>query len=379
MSALSADDVLFHQGDSSMWFMKKKVPFYLQRKWQITFGVVAFLLAIRIILPSVIKVAANRYLKNDFSPSLTAHIDDIDLAILRGVYSAENISVMVKKNEKEFLSVKQVDASLAWRELFKGNIVVDITVDGADANYFNDVMPAIQKHAASLPKEEKKESPVRLSKFDIKNSVIRTELFPTLTREEGVVISEIEVRATNVTANAEAPLTPFSFKALLLGSGQIKVEGDANLLGESPKWTVDSEVRQFDLTSLNRFLKKTVPLTFTKGKLDLYAEATSEGGPIRGYIKPFVKGLDVIRTKEKFVGTKHWLIEIITALGNVVMKSDQTMATRVPFVFDKEFKPEGDQAITKAIEHGFMQELTRGIENSYDLKDTKKMQSQEER
>jgi hypothetical protein len=105
----------------------------------------------------------------------------------------------------------------------------------------------------------------------------------------------------------------------------------------------------------------------------------SPGKEIRGYIKPFVKGLDVVRTKEKFLGPKHWIIEMVTALGNIVMKSDETMATRVPFIFDETFKPESGEAISAAFDHGFRQELNRGIENSINLRHAPIKQSQEEK
>lgn len=360
-----------------MLFFKKKLPFYKQRRWIIAFSVIAFLVVFRMVLPTVVKISLNNYLKGDFSPSLSAHIDDIDLAILRGVYSAEDVTVSVKKMNKKFAEVKSVTASLAWRELFKGNVQVDVLIKEADINYFNAVIPAVQEHLASSPKQ--KDPLVRIARVDVQKSLVRTDMFPELTREQGEVFKNLELRATNVTSSSEAPLTPFSIQGILLGSGQVKVEGDANLYSDVLKWTVDSEIREFNLTALNQFLKKRVPLTFTKGKLDLYAEATSEGGPIKGYIKPFVKGLDVIRTKEKFVNTRHWLIELVTALGNVVMKSDQTMATKVSFTFDKEFKPDNNKAISKAFKHGFLQELNRGIENSFDLKDNHILQAQEEK
>ncbi len=364
-----------------MFLFRKKLPFYKQKKYLIPFSVIALLVAIRVALPTAIKIGLNNYLEEDFSPSMRAHVDDVDLAILRGVYSVEGITAEYKKNNKNFLSIKNADASLAWRDLLKGKIVADVVVNKADFVYSSELSPAIDEHMAQLKKKDDDEplpENIRLGRFDLKDSVIRTDLFRTLTKDEGIVLTNIELRATNLIPSNEVPRTPFSLQALLLGSGKIKTEGEADLTGKTPMWTVDTEMKAFDLTSLNRFLKKTVPLTFTKGKLDLYAEAASSGGPIKGYIKPFVRNLDVIRTKEKFVNSKHWLIEIVTALGNVVMKADQTMATRVPFTFDKTFKVEGNKAIAKAFEHGFKQELNRGIENSIGINNMESKQSQEE-
>lgn len=373
---------------SVMLFFKKKKPYYQRHKWVIPLGVVVFMLVVRMILPTAIKVGLNSYLKDDFSPSLSAHVSDVDLAILRGVYNLQGISAAIKEKDKEFLQIKDVKVSLPWRGIFKNDLIADVVIDKLDVTYSNQLMPAIQKHLVMLKeekekkeKEGKKDEPplLKIGRLDLTHSLVRTTLFPALTREEGVVVTDLNARVTNLNPTEDAPLTPFDVQAVLLGSGKIKTEGEAKLLAEPLQWTVDSEMKNFDLTSLNKFLKKNVPLTFTRGRVDLYAEAVTEQTKIKGYIKPFVKNLDVIKSKEDFKGPKHWLIEIVSAMGNVVMKADETMATRVPFVFDKVFKPESGDAISAAFEHGFQQELNRGIEHSlgFNRKETK--QSQEEK
>lgn len=363
-----------------MKFFNRRKTTQHRKPWIISLTVIALLVAIRIILPTAMKIGLNNYLK-DFSPSFKAHVADVDLAILRGVYTLKGITADIKKNDKQVLKVASAEASLSWRDLFKGNIIAEVLVTEADFNYSQDFLPALKTQIAEMNKDKKedgKPSAIKISKFDLKNSTIRTDLFPSLTREQGVVMTKLEARATNLTPDKETPGSPFTLTGLLLGSGKVKSEGELTLLGKEPLWTLDNEVKNFDLTSLNRFLIKKVPLTFTKGKLDLYAEAATRDGAIRGYIKPFVKGLDVVRSEENFIGAKHWLIEIVTALSNVVMKSRETVATKVPFIFDQTFKPESGEAISKSFEHGFRQELTRGIENSIGLENMDTKQAQEE-
>lgn len=361
-----------------MSFFKKRKPFYRQYKWSIPLGVVLFILVVRMLLPTAIKIGLNSYLKDSFSPSLSAHVSDVDLAILRGVYSVQGITASIKGSDGDFLEIADVDVSLPWRGVFKGELVADVVIDKLDVTYSNQLIPAIQKHLADSKKSKDKESLLKVGRLDVMNSVVRTNLFSNLTREQGIVLTGLNARVTNLNPTEQAPLSPFDIQALLLGSGKIKTEGEANLRKDPLQWTIDSEMKNFDLTALNKFLKKNVPLTFTKGRLDLYAEAVTEQDKIKGYIKPFVKNLDVLKSKEKFVGTKHWLFEIVSALGNVVMKADETMATRVPFIFDKEFKPETGEAISKAFDNGFKQQLNRGIEHSvgFNRKETK--QAQEE-
>src|SRR5690606_21387893 len=244
--------------------------------------------------------------------------------------------------------------------------------------YTESLIPAVKEHLATIDvtkevKEEAKKSLLKIPRLDVVNSSVSTDIFPSLTKEDGTILNSLNARITNLIPSKESQLSPFNLNGEILGTGDLKVEGELDLYAEVPNWTVDSEILHFDMTSLNKFLKEKVPLTFTRGELDLYAEAKSQGGPIVGYLKPFVKSLDVIKEEEEFEGTGHWFVEIISALGNVTMKSDEVMATKIPFTFDEKLEVDTGETISKAITHGFTQEQSRGIENSIGLK-----QSQEE-
>ena len=56
-----------------------------QKKVYFVFIVLGVLIGIRVILPSVIEKYANNYLET-FSPIISGHIEDVDLAIFRGAY-----------------------------------------------------------------------------------------------------------------------------------------------------------------------------------------------------------------------------------------------------------------------------------------------------
>ncbi len=344
------------------------------KKLKIFIGILAVLAIIRIALPSLTKFALNEYLE-DFSPSLVAHVSDVDMAIIRGSYTLEGIEARLKKNDREFLKIASVNASLSWKELFEGFLSSNILIKNLEMNYTQSLLPAVKEHLASLEEPKKKEkSPILIPRIDLLDSRISTDYVPSLTTKGRVILSDLSARITNVIPHKNSQFSPFNVKGTLIGSGKMKMEGEINLYTEKPQWTVDTEILNFDMTTLNKFLRKKLPLTFTKGELDFYAEAKSEAGPIKGYFKPFIKGLDVVKSDEDFEGPRHWIIEIISAIGNITFKEDQVMATRIPFTIDKEFKVDGDETIEKLIAHGFLQEQSRGIENSISLK-----QAQEEK
>lgn len=338
-----------------------------KKKIWIPLVIISFLVLVRIAAPPIILGQINKQLK-DFSPTLTAHVDDLDLALIFGRAELEGITASIKKTDKTFLKVESVTGSLDMKELFKGNIVTRALINKADFTYSDALMNAVKEHTAQQEDKEAKPLPdLRVARVDLKDSTVRLEPFPTLTRKAGVVMSEIDARATNLIPSENLEETLFSMQGKLLKSGDVKVNGAAKIEEKPLAWTVDSEILNFDLTTLNQFLKKNVPLTFTRGNLDFFMEAKSENGKINGYLKPFIEKLDVIKTNEEFKNTRHWIFEVITAFGNIVMQSEEVAATRVPFVFEDTLQAETGESIGNAFKHSFVEEISKGIENSIDL------------
>lgn len=342
------------------------MKFWKQKKILIPLLVVMFLAVLRIIAPPLILQKINAELK-DKSPSLTGHVADLDLALLFGSATLEGITASIKDSGKEFLKVESVNASLDMAKLIRGDIEVNALIENPDFTYSEELMKAIKEHVAAQPKEDKPLPDLRVARVDVKDAVVRMEPYPSLSKGGGIVMSDIEARATNVIPSEKLDKTLFSMQGKLLKSGDVKVTGAARIEEKPVEWTVDSEILNFDLTTLNQFLSKNVPLTFTKGELDFFAEAKSEEGKVTGYLKPFVEELDVIKTEEDFKSTKHWIFEIISALGNIVMQEEEVAATKVPFVFDGKLKAETGESLGNAFEHAFVQEISRGIENSIQL------------
>ena len=337
-----------------------------KKKFWIPLVIILFLAVLRIIAPSVILKKINAELK-DASPTLTGHVADLDLKIIFGSAELEGITASIKESGKEFLKVESVKGALNLTELLKGNIEVSAIIKNADLTYSSGLMEAVKKHVASQPKEDKPLPDIRISRVDLKDSIVRLEPYPSLTKAGGIVISDIDARATNLIPQEKLDTTLFSMQGKLLKSGDVKINGAAKIETKPLAWSIDSEILHFDLTTLNQFLRKKVPLTFTRGQLDFFAEAKSEDGKVSGYLKPFVENLDVIKGEEDFKNTRHWIFEIISALGNIVMQEEEVAATRVPFVYEDKLQAETGESIGNAFEHSFIQEISRGIENTIEL------------
>lgn len=343
------------------------MKWFRQKKFVIPFVIVLALVVVRIILQPIILAQINKKLET-FSPDITGHADRLNLAIIRGAFGLEGITMRLKKADKPFLKVKDVDLSLAWREMFKGNFMADAMIDGVDFTFDERLPGAFKKSIpADDPAEPEKKPLLRISRLDWKNVNITYPSDKAYTNQGPFRLTDVQGRITNLLADTETPRSFFHTKGKGSGTSNFKAVGSVNLLADPAEWDMDAQMQGFDLVSMNRFLYNKVPLTFKKGNFDMYAEVKSEEGKIRGYVKPFVEDLEFIKNDERFKGAKHWLVEVASAVGNWVMeaKRSKTVATKVPFTFDgKNFAIDKSKAVGDVIEHGFDQELSPGVDSN---------------
>ncbi len=341
------------------WYKKKKIV--------IPLVVILALVVVRIVLEPVLLSQINKKLET-FSPELRGHAEELHLSIIRGAFGLSGITMELKKADKQFLKIKDVDVFLAWREIFQGNLMADAMIDGVDFTFDERLPDAIKRSIPpDDPAEPEKKPPLRISRLDWKNVNITYPSDKAYTNKGPFRLTNVEGRITNVFADSESPRSFFHTKGRGSGTSSFKAVGTVNLLADPAEWDLDAQMQGFSLVSMNQFLLNKVPLTFKKGNFDLYAEVKSEEGKIRGYVKPFIQDLEFMKTDENFKGAKHWLIELVSAVGNWVMeaKRSKTVATKVPFTFDgKNFSVNTSKAVGEVIEHGFDQELSPGVDSN---------------
>lgn len=320
----------------------------------------------RIMLPSILLKKANNYL-SEFAPHYYIHLTDLDLSIIPMYYRFEGVTGKLKDTNQEFLSVDKVEVSVAWREIFKGRILTDIDIFKLHFLLIKDLKKL------TLPKKEASDVffPVKIERIDLMDSTISFENYKSPKDEGHLKIFNINGRIYNINPSKKNPFTRFYLAANILDSqSKFQFTGMLNPAHKPPTWILDAEAKNILLTSLNPYLIKHLPLTFNKGILDFYSEVKSENHRMEGYVKPFFKDIDVVANQEKFLGIKHFGIEIVTALVNLILRQSdtKTLATVIDFDYDKELKIKTSKAVSKAIEHGFKQSLSPEIEHRYNIR-----------
>lgn len=348
-----------------------------KRNWvYVVFFVLLFLLVLRMVLPSLMVAVANARLKKE-SPNFSFHISDIDLAILKGKYTIEGITGRIKPSGQKFMSISSVNVDLPWKDIFNGKIVADVFVNRMNLTASETLVrkakvegERIEQMMSEKKKEtkEEKESPVNVKVFKLSDSNITIQDLLSFKGKDTRTISNINVLASNLTPTDKNPITNFVMTADVFGPAPLKVGGVATLKTEPPQWDVNSELKKFDLTTMNPFVRDKMKAYIHKGKMDLYAEAKSQMGKIEGYLKPFVSKFKMDTPK----GGCDFKGSAAKTGGNLVKilltdSEAKTLATRFPFTFDKKMHYEVIPPLELAVEHKIKQNIQPGIENKIDL------------
>lgn len=341
-------------------------------------AVLAILLLARMILPAVLKKNINDFLANH-SKVYTARIGDLDLSFLRMAYRFENAEVQLRNEKNPFFRVDGIDVSLAWRELFRGRVLTDIEVWGAKIAASPELVPALKKAAEENKTQaaaeevtvKKKLFPYRVERIVLRDSNISYANDADAPEDKRLRISEIQSRMSNINPAEKSAKTLITMSATVMDSAKVKGVANAIFFNDDVDWDMDLEMRQFELPKVNPFTRNIIPFTFTAGTLDLFAEAKSEKGKIQGYVKPFLKKVDVVENKEDFRGAKHFLIEVATATANLILRRPKvkSVATKVEFAGQgSDIKVDVGGALANAVEHGFDEPMSPTIEDEIHIK-----------
>lgn len=363
-----------------MFWKKKKQHHFYQNKLFLIFGfVILFAVFIRVMIPPVTTAIVNKQLAKQ-SPNFAFHIDDIDLYLLKGTYVVKGISGSMKPEGENFLNINSVVTEIPWKNIFKGVAVVDVVMNKMQLTASQALLDKAKAEGERLKQimaekkkekpEEKEAPPVKINSFAMKDSSVTIKDFMSFKGDDTRTVSDIDVLATNLTPDEERPDTNFKVNANVFGPAPFVAVGVAQLKAEPLKWDVNSELLNFDLTTVSPFVKDQAQAVIKKGNMNFYAEAASQDGKIKGYAKPFVSKLkmDTPPGGFKFKGAAA------AAGGNLVKvlltdSEAKTLATELPFEVTQkgekmDIKYEIIPALQKAVVHKAKQNIPEGLNDN---------------
>jgi Domain of Unknown Function (DUF748) len=214
--------------------------------------------------------------------------------------------------------------------------------------------------------------PISINRFSIDNGRVSYRDF-TSSPQVNIFVQDIYAEARNLTNSEDRTgslVASFDGRALAMGSGRIKFDGKVDPYAKNPTFESDFKLDGLEMKELNSYLRAYAKVDAEKGKFSMDAEFAAKKGRFDGYVKPFIKDLDVLdwgKEKES-VPNKIWQGIVGTAASILENPKQDQAATRIP-VGGRLENPEVGvwSALGSLLKNAFIQALTRGLEGTVDI------------
>lgn len=352
----------------------------LSRINRVVWVVIILLIILRIFLPVGIKYTINWYLENKIE-AYQGRIADFDLTLYRGAYQIQDLKIWKRGQNPEppFVEVGQIDLSLAWRALFKGELLGDLSIDAFKFSFVDSTSDKKKQYGS----EEKNWNevlsalvPIKIESLRVANSEVRF-LNKDYKVPVDILVDRIFIDATNLrntdNKNILLPSTA-TVKGRLQKDADFLVKGRINALRSPPAFSMDAQLNTFKLASMNNFFLVYGPFSFARGTLSLFSEVATHDGKIKGYVKPFLEDIKMNAPSERFISFKHRFAEFLLGASNLLLRNNvKDAATKVEFEGDLT-SPNVDAwgAFWSSLRNAFVEPLDAKIENSIDIKSVPK-------
>ncbi len=337
------------------------------------FIIVVLLLAVRAVLPEVIKYNINKYLADNLE-GYKGSIEDFDLSLYRGAFQTEGFKIWQEsRTQVPLVQVEALDCAISWRHLFNGKLLANIAVSHPRLNFI-DSKEAERKQTGRQINWNKLFDdliPMEVNRLIINNGVIRVLNYDLKVPAE-VVVKDLDIRASDIVSHRTKELLPseITVTGILQSDARFELKGKFSSLAESPAFDVDFQIKDFDLKKLNNILIAYGPISFTKGEVSIYSEAASKDGRLIAYVKPFLDEVDIVKKDETFFNFKHLGLELVSAGGNLLFRNDDndTAATKIEIRGPlKRPRLNTDKALSFTIDNASGRPLKEGVEHSIDI------------
>jgi hypothetical protein len=350
-------------------------PSRKRSKWRTLLIVVGVLLAIRLVLPYVLLHVVNDRLAK--LPGYHGHIDDLDLAIIRGAYQIERLKIeqvdSVTQERTPFLAAREIDLSVEWKALFHGSVVGELVLDEPEILFTKDaVEPAeVQEDTTTFNELLKDMMPIRVNRVEAHHGVLRYR-DPGSKPAVDIQMDSIELLVTNLRNSydsSEVLPSALRFNANVYG-GTMALKMKLNPLAEQPTFDLNADLQGLELPRLNDFMQAYGKFDVNRGTFGLYSEIAAKDGGFTGYVKPLIKDLDVVGAEDRDDNVLRKLWEtVVGGVGGVFRNAPKDqVATKVRF----SGRMDGPRtnvlyAIVDLVRNAFIQALQPAVDNQINI------------
>lgn len=309
--------------------------------------------------------------------SYDGHIDDVDIALLRGGYDIKGIEI-VKTGAGQpvpFFKGARIEATIEWRSLLRGSLVAEGNLYRPRVN----LVQADSEQRSQLGKEVnwvdqfKALFPFRFNTVRVHDGTV-TFRAPGIQTKDALTARHINGRLSNLTNVADSDketFAHFEFGAEVLDGGSAKVDGSIDPLALKPTFDLNLRVENVQLPQVNPWLTRFIKADAESGEFELYTELAAADGKFKGYAKPVMRDVDIYSSEEPERNPLKRLWEgVVDFAADIVenQKEDQ-VAARVPFSGTIK-NPDADLLATigSVLRNAFVSAFARSLEGSISVR-----------
>lgn len=340
--------------------------------------ILLILVVFRLCLPYVVLRYVNNKLAN--LKEYHGHVEDIDIALIRGAYVINDINLVKidsetrnKRDTIPFFSSPEIDLSVDWSALFKGAIAGEIYVEKpvlnfVKGNHKNEDVRADTTDFRTLIKEL---MPLTINHFQISDGEIHY-IDKYSNPKLDVYMSRLNITADNLTnVNDSMKLLPSHVKANGYAyDGKFDLDINLDPFNKQPTFDLNAAFTDINMVKLNDFMKAYGNFDIKEGSFGVYAEFAAKEGNFGGYVKPLVKNLDVVQWNKEEGNTGQILWETVVGTTAEIFQNQrkEQLATEIP-INGKFTNPDVYilDAIVVVLRNAFVSALRPAIDNKINI------------
>jgi hypothetical protein len=338
----------------------------------ITLGIIAVLLiAVRLALPSVLRSAINSRLEK--IPDYTGHVARVDVSLFRGAYTLHELVIRKREGnvQEPYFTADKIDLSLAWRDLFHGQIVGDVALDRPMLTLIAGPSSEDTQIAADSRWQDaiKDIFPIDITWLKITGGQVRY-INHTTKPEVDLRLAHVRALATGLRNRVDQSSGEFPSTIVLegetIGGGTLKISAQLEPLAIDPHFLAKLQLERVSLPALNEFLRAYGGVDVSKGWFDVYVEAVARNGHYEGYIKPFFDQVDFSQPKGETRNFKQVVWTWFVSTFATVFKNHprDEVATKIPFSGEfRNIDLHTWETIKNLLRHAFVHPLAKKLDS----------------
>jgi hypothetical protein len=298
--------------------------------------VVVVLVGIRLALEPVLLRYAND--KLDALPAYGGHIDDLDLALLRGGYDLKGVEI-VKTGAGQpvpFIKADRIEATCRVAQppagpAGRGRRSVP---PAGEPDQGGERTEVAARQGSQLGRQFRQLFPFRFNTVAFTMARSRSRRLasrPRTRSRRGTLTARCRTSPTSRTA-AKETFARFGFTAEVLDGGKAKLDGSIDPLALKPTFDLELGLKNVQLPQVNPWLTRFIKADAEQGEFELYMELAAADGKFKGYAKPVMRDVNIYSSKEPEKNPLKRLWEGIVDVAANIFENHQEdqVAARIP-------------------------------------------------